>query len=150
MLLKNNACWQDLLLLTPNADPASTKAGLRALPLQSSLRLLSRTQEAHHPLLALVAAAWLLPSCCSAAAHHIQHHVHPGSTYGRQPQQQIYRTPAAYYYAAAAAAAAAGGLLRMQRISIPGGALGGLGGSLLVQHCIEGAQLAFTWFPGSV
>jgi hypothetical protein len=32
----------------------------------------------------------------------------------------------------------------------PLGALGGLGGSLLVQHFIEGAQLAFTWFPGSV
>jgi hypothetical protein len=30
------------------------------------------------------------------------------------------------------------------------GALGGLAGSLLVQHCIEGAQLAFTWTPASV
>jgi hypothetical protein len=26
----------------------------------------------------------------------------------------------------------------------------GLGGSLLVQHCIKGVQLAFTWCPGSL
>jgi hypothetical protein len=30
------------------------------------------------------------------------------------------------------------------------GVLWGLGGSLLVQLCIQGAQCAFTWFPGSV
>jgi hypothetical protein len=28
------------------------------------------------------------------------------------------------------------------------GAPGGLGGSLLVQLCIQGVQRAFTWFPG--
>jgi hypothetical protein len=39
---------------------------------------------------------------------------------------------------------------RLAYMDSPLGALGGLGGSLLVQLCIQGAHRAFTWFPGSV
>jgi hypothetical protein len=39
---------------------------------------------------------------------------------------------------------------RLADMDSPLGAPGGLGGSLLVQLCIQGAQRAFTWFQGSV
>jgi hypothetical protein len=39
---------------------------------------------------------------------------------------------------------------RLAYMDSPLGAPGGLGGSLLVQLCMKGAQLDFTWFPGSV
>jgi hypothetical protein len=39
---------------------------------------------------------------------------------------------------------------RLAYMDSPLGTPGGLGGSLLVQLCIQGAQRAFTWFPGSV
>jgi hypothetical protein len=38
---------------------------------------------------------------------------------------------------------------RLAYMDSPLGAPGGLGGSLLVQLCMKGAQLAFAWFPGS-